>query len=97
MKDFLRVLLTPSCWVQNCSYSRMWDAHLQELIAKETFVSIGHYTAKIGGITVWVANHPFASFTPHGLPFLNVRPSRATLLKAHDKLLSDVLALKKDL
>ena len=52
-------------------------------------------TARIGDQVVWIANHPFASFTPYD-PKIEVRPKRITILRAGDLLEKDpyVRALK---
>jgi hypothetical protein len=84
VKDFLRVLFTPSCWIQNESYNAVWDFKLNALMKSHRFTNWDGYTARIGEIEVWVANHPYASFSYGGS-----RPSRATILKAHDKLIID--------
>jgi len=88
MKTFIKVLTTPSCWIQNASYSKVWDEKLIELLKIGTFEKLSECSAVIGGIEVWIANHPYASFTPTEL---DVRPSRRTILKAHEKLCGDVL------
>lgn len=90
MRDFLRVLLTPSCWPQFHSYSDAWDKRLRQLLETESFTDIKMHTAKIGGHEVWIANHPYASFSLHQHP--QVRPSRAVILRAGDKLVADTLA-----
>jgi hypothetical protein len=89
MKTFLRILFTPSCWLQLNPYSAVWDARLNELMKTHKFERNSECTAKIGNITVWIENHPYASFTADHGP--RVRPSRRTILKAHDKLVSDLL------
>lgn len=87
MYYWLKALLTPTCWVQNERYSSAWDAELRRLLKTERFSNIGEYTAEIGGRVLWIENHPYASFTPYKT--LKVRPSRATILRAYDRLLSD--------
>lgn len=89
LKEIIRVLLTPTCWVQVDEYSAVWDAKLNVLMRTHRFTHIGEYTAEIDGITVWIANHPYASFHPYGHG-PKVRPRRATILAAHDKLLNDI-------
>lgn len=83
---FLRVLITPSCWIQNETYSEVWDSKLNSLMETNSFALKNEYCAEIGGICVWIANHPYASFAVKG-----VRPSRSTILKAYDKLMLDYL------
>lgn len=90
IKSWFRVLFTPSCWMQNESYSKEWEEELKELMDKHKFSSIGTHTAKLGEQEIWVANHPYSSFTPYP-KHVGVRPSRATILEAHDKLIRDWL------
>lgn len=87
----IRVLTTPSCWLQNNSYSRQWDRRLNELMAKHKFVRVSKHTARLGDLLIWVANHPYASFSPYGEHEQDIRPRRVTIFRAHDKLMSDTL------
>lgn len=88
LKEILRVLLTPNCWLQVQPYSAAWDAKLNALMRTHRFTNIGEHTARLGDYEVWISNHPYGSFNPwrHGP---KVRPRRATMLAAHDKLLND--------
>ncbi len=92
MKYWFKVLFTPSCWLQLQSYSPVWDAQLRHLLdSGEKFSNLSPTgcSAKIGKHEVWIENHPYASFTPYqGLKY---RPSRATILRAMDHLVKDVL------
>ncbi len=96
MKYWLKVLLTPNCWLQLQDYSPVWDAQLRHLLDSGVkFGDVSHTgcSAKIGKYEVWIENHPYASFTPYqGLKF---RPSRATILRAMDHLVKDVLEVQK--
>ena len=95
MKYWLKVLLTPGCWLQLYSYNKHWDEELNRLMdSGEKFKDVSSHTAIIGGYCVWIKNHPYASFTPYytGLP--EFRPSRATILRAMDKLVADVIEAK---
>jgi hypothetical protein len=86
---WLRVFLTPSVWVQLYRYDERWDRALNELLERYDFTGIGECTAELGPLKVWIVNHPYASMRPHQagayLP-LDVRPSRATILRAGDQL-----------
>ena len=86
----LRVLSTPSCWIQNETYSRQWDRKLNQLLALHRFESITTHTALIGGVEIWIENHPYASFTPQN--GISCRPKRITILRAYDKLLEQIYA-----
>lgn len=97
MKYWLKVLFTPSCWIQNYDYSQLWDAQLRALLVsgeKFVVVSANDYTANIGNYVVWIKNHPYASFKPYGAGG-SCRPSRATILRAMDHLVKDVLEAQK--
>jgi hypothetical protein len=89
MKDLLRVLFTPSCWMQNEPYSEQWDIKLNKLMECYSFTDVTKHTAKLGNFNLWIENYPYASFVPY--PFINVRPRRITVLKAHDKLVFEQL------
>jgi len=86
MKNFLRVLFTPSCWFQGNMYSAEWDRQLKELLKTYRFTEIGEHTAKLGSCVVWIANHPYASFSPYNM---DARPKRSTVLLAHERLVRD--------
>lgn len=93
MKYFLKVLFTPSCWLQNYLYSSNWDKLLNELMETHTFTNVTEYTANLGNVRVWIENYPYAAFTPDRS--IKVRPSRRTILKAYDKLVNDVFVETK--
>jgi hypothetical protein len=89
--DLLKVLFTPSCWLQHADFSSAWDHQLNSLMATNKFIVESPYTARLGQSRVWIANHPYASFTPEmGLP--KVRPRRITILKAYEKMMNDVFS-----
>lgn len=83
----LRILLSPSYWIMNNSYSKDWDAAmLASLEAGEKFTDIDDYTARFGGRLIWIANHPYASFTPRSSFVGGFRPSRVTIMKLRERL-----------
>ena len=84
----LSVLATPGCWLQLYPFSKDWDRWLNKKMESEDFSDITKFTAKLGGVEIWVANHPYASLRPYKL---EIRPSRATILRAHRKLVVDSL------
>ena len=84
---FFRYLLRPRYWVMNYPYCEAWDKKLRELMTAHRFEAVDRYHARIDGILVWVANHPYASFTPVDM---GVRPSRRTIEAAHLKYVTDV-------
>lgn len=97
MNDILRVLFTPSCWIQCNLYSKQWDRLLLELMQCHKFKHVGSCYATLGPITLWIANHPCGSFRSK---CFSARPKRATILKAYDRLMQDTFEealLRKEL
>lgn len=82
----IRVLFTPSCWIQNSRYSAPWEARLASAMETERFNKCDGYRAQLGSLSVWIENHPYASFTPGSRTLLQVRPRRITILRLMDKL-----------
>lgn len=88
--------LKPSYWVQLKPFSGAWDKRLNDLMDSEMFTKCDQYTAELGGVEIWIANHPYSSFTPYqstGLP--EVRPRRRTIARAYDKLMNDLFQNNK--
>jgi hypothetical protein len=89
MKNLLRILSTPSCWIRNHSTDKTWDLILRQAMAKHKFEPVTQYTAKLGDLIVWVRNHPYCSFHPEGMEVL---PRRSTVFEAQAKYLRDTLS-----
>lgn len=94
LTGFFRVLLTPTCWLQNNDFCPEWDSVLNDAMARFKFKKISPYRATLGPYQVWISNHPYASFSPLTPcdPWIrdwNARPRRITILRAHDKLRAD--------
>lgn len=83
--------LHPRYWLMNHQFNRDWDNWLNEQMDSGSFEAISAHTARIGGRIVWIENHPYASFTNYG-EGIRVRPSRRTIIRAHDKLIADMVA-----
>jgi hypothetical protein len=88
--------LHPSYWVQVGTYNSEWDKWLNEAMDKDKFVIISEFQASISGVTIWIANHPYGSFTPFSfkttiLPVNSPRPKRSTIARAWEKLTNDAL------
>lgn len=88
LKYLVRVLLTPTCWIRNERTNNVWDRELNQLMEKYDFQPITGYTARLGPVELWVANHPYASFTLRNQTFL---PKRTTVLRAYDKYVADLI------
>ena len=61
IKDILRVIVTPTCWVRIDQYSKIWDAELNRLLDTCKITNIDEYSVMIGGKRIWIANHPYGS------------------------------------
>lgn len=82
----LRVLITPACWAQVHPFMEAWDKKLSSMLDLGMPIHpIDRFTAKIGDFTVWIENHPYASFTIQG-SHVEVRPRRSTILRAWSRL-----------
>lgn len=91
---WLKVLIKPSSWMQLAPFSCAWDKALIHVIRNHRFTMIRDgRVAKVGTYQIWVANHPYGSFTPRdtGLPE-DVRPRRSTILWAYECMMQDAFA-----
>jgi hypothetical protein len=86
----LQFLFRPNYWDMNYSYNETWDTVLNYLLDNHAFViqDGDRHVATLNGLEIWVANHPYASFTPWDSRLTqilgrDVRPSRLTLVRAH--------------
>ena len=97
LKNVLFILLHPNYWLMLDNFNKNYDDYLNRLMDENKFELVSEYEAKIGPLTLWIANHPYRSFTPHPAkssksPFRGYRPSRMTIRKAYKKLISDCSA-----
>lgn len=91
IRETLDVLLHPSCWSQLNPFNAEWDRRLTWLLDNGyRFSSHEYLDARVylGDYKIWIKNHPYASFHPIGI---DVRPRRATILRAHRIYLNDIL------
>lgn len=80
--------LSPTYWFQLCKLSRTWDKHLNKLLdSGEMFYDITDTRATLGGVEMWIGNHPYSSFTITVYGCKEVRPRRATIARAYSVLL----------
>lgn len=82
----LRVLCTPNCWIQDYELNLEHDKWLVKSLGTSHFEEGSTHTVMLNGNVLWVANHPYASFTNIGM-----RAKRITILRAMDKLNKDKL------
>lgn len=87
------VMINPRYWIMNEWYSSKWDKELNNLMKNHNFVltfGFSDCTAKLGDWEIWIANHPYASFTDHSFRNIPGRPSKLTIYKAKQKLERDL-------
>lgn len=83
-------LLNPKYWIMNNPLCKEWDADLLELMEKYKFELSSRFRARLGSQIIWIANHPYASFSPaFGFKDMKIRPKRSTIIKAREKLIRD--------
>jgi len=61
MKDLLRVLMTPHCWIRVGYRDKAWNKVVNEGLKDPTFSKVSEHRCLFNGMTVWIANHPYAS------------------------------------
>lgn len=88
-KDFL-ISISSRFWIMNYPYSRIWNDTLKEKMKTEKFKRLSAHTAILGNLKIWTSNYPYASFT-HRQGWLNVRPSRMTIIRANRKMEEDLM------
>lgn len=88
LKENIRILLKPSYWIMNNTYSKNWDNKLNYLLDNYDFEYIDPYISKLGNIIIWTTNHPYASFKPRNS---DIRASRKTIYKANKKYKKTIL------
>ena len=80
---FIKVLLTPTCWLRNSPTSRHWDASVLENLKSPEWSDLQKHTVKLNGKTIWISNYPYASCTDHRA-IREFMPSRITVFKFFD-------------
>lgn len=80
--DNIKFIVMPQYWIMNFTYSKVWDTKLNTLLKEHKFTEITGYTVKLDNELIWIANHPYASFTSEPEYKCHGRPSRKTIYKA---------------
>jgi hypothetical protein len=92
MLIWFKILINPGYWLMNSPYSSKWDKVLNDLMGRYDFESDDDMglVAKLGGVEIWIGNHPYASFRTWCGYYDDVRPSKLTIYKAKQKLKRDL-------
>jgi len=84
LKDILRIVRTPGCWIRNFHTSRVLSAWINEqLDAGYAPVREDHFTITLNGVELWGANWPYAFGTLEGGSELGM-PDRTTNFRIVD-------------
>lgn len=86
LKDLLIDIFDFRYWYQQNPYNKEWDKILKTLLDIYEFENVTKYTAELGGVQIWVSNHPYSSFTPYDNFPRGIRASRKTIKLAKQKL-----------
>ena len=85
----IKYLFKPKFWGMEYPYSRPWDFMLNEMLNEEDNVKIvSEFTARVGGVDVWIGNYPYAYGNPKPL---SIRPSRATIERLQEEVIRAVM------
>lgn len=85
----LKYIFYPSYWIMINHYNEEWDKKINELMDNNKFIITSQETARLWNIEVWIANHPYASFSPFNPIDSRIRPSRSTIDRAFNKIIED--------
>lgn len=108
IKDIFTIIFNPKFWSMNNRYSKNWNRELNKLMETHNFEYLDDYIyrykgkipnrphyVKLGGVTIWVENYPYASFVRSNVGSIlfegSRRPSRLTIIRANRKMLKDLL------
>lgn len=83
-------LTHPSYWSRNSPYSEAWNQELIRLMDGNTFEPVTQHTVRLGGILLWIGNHPYASMQPHDGPLPELSAKRITIYRAWQKMQKDI-------
>ena len=105
MSKFLLTLyfiINPRWWIMNDSYSPIWDKKINDLLDKYKFEPDGHknITAKLGDLTIWLGNYPYAYGTLYNINNISYtftissgpRPSRYTIWRMKRRHKLDIMS-----
>lgn len=106
MKKFLltiNFIVNPNWWVMNNSYNETWDKKLNHLLDNHKLEIDNYHTAELDGITIWIANYPYAYGVIWGNPFsknintlsLQGRPSRLTIYRLRQRVKIDRMSVSE--
>jgi len=88
--DYIWVLFNPKYWIRLYPYNSQIDKMLLRKMQFYPFVKENKYTVKLDNINLWIANHPYASFTVQ-IGETEYSPARRTVHKLWEKFAKEIL------
>jgi hypothetical protein len=96
LKNALFRISRPGWWMQNERTDYGYDDMVRKMLDRHPLKYVGGHTAKLGTLTLWVANYPYAFGTPQWPRVVaNVLPAPLTRRELKRRLLAD-FAAKED-
>lgn len=87
------VLTNPGCWTRLGIYSREFEEWCLDRVVNGTFTNYDGYTVDLGGKSIWIASHPYASWDVWlGRSKAGIRPGRAVTIRLQLAMLAAVFA-----
>lgn len=85
MPYWLRILLTPGCWLRNHRSGKHISRFIQERLAAGEIPRQRGYHILLGGKTLWAGNYPYAyGNIDRGIFSGGPMPDRKTVFMLHD-------------
>jgi len=86
---YMRIILTPSCWIRVGSTDKAWDSLVQEQLKNPVFTNNKEFTVELNGVELWIGNYPCKYGTDHSFGYGNFGtddylPSMVTVFKLKD-------------
>ena len=90
---FLRILLTPTCWIRNHGFNKSLDGWMRKALENPQFSNLTSHRVTLNGKEFWIENYPYAYayLTKYKLMGL---PSRSTVFDFADALSEYVIGVK---
>lgn len=82
IRRFLKIFITPSCWLRNHRTNRKWDKVLNEMLDNPEFSKeYSNYTIFLNDVQIWIANEYYAACHPYNGPMKNRLPKRTIVFR----------------
>ena len=93
IENVLIVLTHPACWIRQDTYSKEYEDWCLDRAVNGTFTNYNGFTVKLDDRTIWIANHPYASWDLRvNNSNISIRPGRAVTIRLQRAMLAAVFA-----